>query len=86
MLTYLLNTCNDCDSVKGALKLLDEKISSMTTNNYQNLIFQITKPFSTSKLKALIRYKGILTNLYFKKSYYYPYDYKQIVAKAKTLI
>lgn len=86
MLTYLLNTCNNCDSVKETLKLLDEKISSMTTNNYQNLIFQLTKPFSFNKLKALIRYKGILITLYFNKSYYSPYDYKQIVAKAKTLI
>lgn len=86
MLTYLLNTCKDCDSVKETLSLLDEKISSMTTNNYRNLVFQLTKPFNSKKLKTLIRYKGILINLYFNKDYYYSYNYKQIVAKAKTSI
>jgi hypothetical protein len=86
MFKYLLNTCKDCDSVKETLTLLDKKIAQLTTNNYQNLVFQLTKPFDHSKLKKLIVYKGLLINLYFNKNYYYPYDYKVIVSKAKTLL
>lgn len=86
MLTYLLNTCKDCDSIKETLHQLDEKISRVTTNNYQNLIFQLTKPFSISKLKILLRYKEILKNLYWNVNYYHPYNYKDIVSKVKTLI
>lgn len=86
MSAYILKCCSDCDGVKDALRQLDVKISSMTTNNYRNRVFQLTIPFDMEKLKILLMYKRLLLNLFWNKDYYHPYDYKTIVSKAKTLI
>ena len=83
---YIVKCCDDCDSVKQTLNQLDEKISGLTDNNYQNRIYLLSRPFDIRQLKTLLYYKKILLNLYWNLKYYPNYDYKKIVAKVKTLI
>jgi hypothetical protein len=85
MLAVIVKECKDCDSIKEILAELDEKIYRMTRDEYHSLAYLSNKNHRRAQIKRLIRYKGILENLFWNSSYY-NYDFKTIVSKIKTLI
>ena len=72
MVSYLVQTCDSCDSVWDALDRIQHILAKYGKNKYLNDAFLLEKPFQRDRIKLLSRYKDILENCTWDAEHYAP--------------
>ncbi len=88
MLTYQLNEdCVGCFKGREVLCQLDHVLTLFGKRMRNNKAFLLNKPLSFERLKILLYYKDILSNLVYDPLYYGPqYPYEIIESRIKELL
>jgi hypothetical protein len=85
MLSPRLTNCPECGSIPHLLKEIDCKLSDLSNNLYNNLVFMLNQPVPASVMLDLLNYKRILTYKYCNPNYASSYTVSMIASRVKLL-
>lgn len=86
MLSPRLTTCSECANILTLIDEIDCKLSKLSGDLYNNLVFMLNKPVQADAIIDLLNYKRILQYKYINPDYASSYTVNNIAAKVKLLI
>lgn len=85
MISFVVKTCTSCGLLDDTICSIDNVLASYGKNGWQNISLLTSKPTPYVKMRQLMYYKEILSNLRWNQEFYCPYGMDKIVARAKQL-
>lgn len=85
MLSPRLTNCSECADIPSLLQDIECKMVEMAKNLYNNVIFSLNRPISTSAMFDLLNYKRILLYKLINPLYAGGYTVNNIASKVKLL-
>jgi len=85
MLSPRLANCPKCADIQSLIAEIDCKITEISMNLYNNVVFMLKKPVSNHVLKLLLHYRRILTYKICNPNYAGCYSVEMIASKVKLL-
>ena len=85
MLSPRLNNCKDCNTIPKLLEDINCTLSMKAIDMYNNIVFILNKPISSSTISSLLHYKRILTAKYCNPNYVSAYTVEMIASKVRLL-
>lgn len=86
MLTYRLTNCVECATIPALLADIDCKLTEMAKNLYNDIIFALNSPISSTVMLDLLNYKRILQYKTCNPEYASDYTVEEIASRVKILI
>ena len=86
MLTYRLTNCVECTTIPVLLTDIDCKLTEMSKNLYNNIVFALNNSVPSVAILDLLNYKRILQCKICNPEYASCYTVQQIASKVKILI
>lgn len=86
MLTYRLTNCVECTTIPVLLADIDCKLTEMSKKLYNDIVFILNSPISSTIIIDLLNYKRILQYKKCNPEYASCYTIDQIASKVKILI
>jgi len=85
MLSPRLTNCVECANVLNLLKDIDDKITCIAKDLYNNVIFALNNNIPNETMNDLLHYKRILTYKVCNSDYAQEYTIEMIASKVKLL-
>ncbi len=85
MLTPRLTNCPQCADIPFLISEIDCKLSEMSVNLYNNIVYILNSPINGEAISDLLNYKRILLYKYCNPDYAGIYTVNQIASKIKLL-
>lgn len=85
MLTPRLTNCPQCANISFLISDIDCKLSEVSNNLYNNIVFILNKPINKELIFDLLQYKRILMYKMCNPSYAGNYSVNMIASKVKLL-
>jgi hypothetical protein len=85
MLTPKLNNCVDCNSIPSLLCKIDDKLTELSKDQYNNIIFELNRKINSTPIFDLLNYKRILTFRICNPEYAGCASVEQIASKVRLL-
>lgn len=85
MLSTRLTNCPECSSIPSLLAEIDCKLSELSSNLYNNLVYMLNQPVPATVMLDLLNYKRILTYKYCNPNYACDYTVNMIASRVKLL-
>lgn len=86
MLTIQLTECKTCGNLLDLLCEIDEKIKYYAVNASNNMTLMTCLDFNENNMKALLRYKEIVTKRLYNENYACHYPTPAIISRVKLLL
>ena len=86
MLTYRLTDCVEGTTIPVLLTDIDCKLTEMSKNLYNDIVFALNNPISSTVMIDLLNYKRILMYKLVNPDYAGEFSVNQIASKIKLLI
>ena len=86
MLSPRLVNCLDCITPKALITDIDCKLTDLSNNQYNNIVYMLNLPFPNLVIGDLLNYKRILVNKLCNPDYAACFSVQQIASRVKLLI
>ncbi len=86
MLNYRLTNCVECTTIPALLADIDCKLTEMSKNLYNNIVFALNYSVNSTAILDLLNYRRILQYKSCNAEYASCYTVEQIASKVKILI
>lgn len=86
MLTYRLTNCIDFATIPSLLVDIDCKIAKLAKDQYNDVVFALNSPISSTAMLDLLTYKRVLQYKACNIDYAKNYSVEQIAGKVRILI
>lgn len=85
MLSPRLTNCPECSNIPSLLSEIDCRLTELSKNLYNNVVYSLNQPFPTGVMSDLLNYRRILVYKYCNPNYNAEFTVNMIASRVKIL-